>query len=163
MTPNKKFIILLVLIVGIATPIFLYLNYKEAEEQKAEVLENYKKAEHILHLELQDSHYLDSGDERDIQLSRTTNTDELLERWEAVSNVYPLITFPSKDVEKEDWVKVSEAYINNTQDMISVSEEIAEGEPNGNGLDPFILDDYIHSGYQYNEYFKIVLEDKGIE
>ncbi|WP_342753166.1 hypothetical protein [Shouchella clausii] len=87
-----------------------YFWYKAQQEKDAEakyaLLEEYNYAGGTLHMEANTSEYEQTGDAHDIELTPTDLTYELLQRWEAITEVIPTIDYPEEAIELEDWLNV---------------------------------------------------------
>lgn len=121
----------------------------------------YKATADDLHLELDLEQYKKTRQIQDVDLIPTEKTDSLLARWKDVSEIFPSLDFPKKDIEKEDWIKVHEVLINNRGVMEEISTEIAN-EADATA-DWQAVNNYIHFGEASPSYFKSYLENEGIE
>jgi len=159
---KRKFIVISIVTIVMVIAIFIQNNYQSNQGvKKKEVLIMYEIAAVDLHLDLNPGAYENTGDPEEIVFTSTKKTENLLERWEAISNVFPTINFPKRAVEQEDWIKVYKTLASNRKSMEDVSTKLAEGadEP----ADWQVVNDYIHSGEIPTDYFRNFLEREGID
>ncbi len=86
---------------------FLHKEQRQKElEEKYALIEEYNYAGRALHMEAETSKYDETGDPHDIELTPTDLTYDLLQRWEAISEVVPTIDYPEKAIKEENWFEV---------------------------------------------------------
>ncbi|MDP5264610.1 hypothetical protein [Shouchella clausii] len=153
--------VVLALCVGIA---FYFWNKDQQEKAEANrALHNtYSYTAGGLHLDVDTSEYVRTGDAHDIELTPTDLTYELLQRWEAIAEVISTIDYPEEAIEQEDWLDVYNTFAKNRFDMEEASEEITKGEEYGSA-NSMVINDYIDVGSVYNDDFREFLEESGIE
>src|SRR5690625_3187575 len=117
---KKKVIVISILTIIIGIAIFIQNNHKKNREE----LIKYELAAADLHLDLNPGAYENTGDPEEIVFTSTKKTENLLERWEAISNVFPTINFPKRAVEQEDWIKVYKTLASNRKSMEDVSTKL---------------------------------------
>jgi len=154
---KKKLLVISILTIIIGIAIFIQNNHQKNREE----LIKYELAAADLHLDLNPGAYENTGDPEEIVFTSTKKTENLLERWEAISNVFPTINFPKRAVEQEDWIKVYKTLASNRKSMEDVSTKLAEGADES--ADWQIVNDYIHSGEIPTNYFRDFLEREGID
>ncbi|WP_263707107.1 hypothetical protein [Shouchella tritolerans] len=120
------------------------------------MIEEYNYAGRALHMEAETSKYDETGDPHDIELTPTDLTYDLLQRWEAISEVVPTIDYP------EEAIEVYKTLEHNRFEAMDVSEEITEGEEYGSA-NSMVINDYIDVGSVYNDDFRGFLEENGVE
>src|SRR5690625_4965207 len=120
MRRNILVISIVIIIIGIA--IFIQNNHQDNREE----LIKYELAAADLHLDLNPGAYENPRDPEELVFISTKKTEELLERWQAISNVFPIIDFPNHAVEQEDWIKVYKTLASNRKAMEDVSTKLAE-------------------------------------
>src|SRR5690625_5084521 len=99
---KKKYLVISVLTIMISIAIFIQNNHQKNREE----LIKYELAAADLHLDLNPGAYENTGDPEEIVFTSTKKTENLLERWEAISNVFPTINFPKRAVVHKNWIKV---------------------------------------------------------
>ncbi|PAD11504.1 hypothetical protein [Shouchella clausii] len=153
--------VVLILCVGIAF-YFWHKDQKEKQEANRILHNKYSYTAGTLHLDVDTSEYDRTSDPHDIELTPTDLTYDLLQRWEALSEVIPTIDYPEEAVEQEDWLNVYNAFASNRFDAEDASEEITKGEE-GETADSMVINDYLLYGSVYNDDFREFLEENGIE
>ncbi|PAF14491.1 hypothetical protein CHH61_24445, partial [Shouchella clausii] len=83
----------------------------------------------------------------------TDLTYELLQRWEAISEVIPTIDYPEEAIEQEGWLNVYNTFAYNRFDAEDASKKITKGEE-GETPDSMVINDYLLYGSVYNDYFR---------
>lgn len=126
------------------------------------MIEEYNYAGRALHMEAETSKYDETGDPHDIELTPTDLTYDLLQRWEAISEVVPTIDYPEEAIKEENWFEVYKTLEHNRFEAMNVSEEITEGEEYGSA-NSMVINDYIDVGSVYNDDFRGFLEENGVE
>ncbi|MFP7332873.1 hypothetical protein SFC23_05840 [Shouchella clausii] len=153
--------IVLAIIVGIAF-YFWHKDQQEKEEANRILHNKYSYTAGTLHLDVNTSEYDRTSDPHDIELTPTDLTYDLLQRWEAISEVIPTIDYPEEAIEQEDWLNVYNTFASNRFDAEDASKEITKrgGSETTNSM---AINDYLLYGSVYNDYFREFLEENGIK
>jgi hypothetical protein len=69
------------------------------------------------------SDYHMEDDALHIELYPTEYTQEILERWQWISEVFPEMTYPEEAIEQNDWLAVSREFTNGTDELEKVYRE----------------------------------------
>ncbi|MCM3549245.1 hypothetical protein M4D48_11755 [Alkalihalobacillus clausii] len=164
---KRKSIILLTIvgIIGLCIGIIFYVwnaNQKEKEAANYALYAEYYNASDVLHLDMYTREYERTGNPHDIELTPTHLTYDLLQRWEAITEVIPMIDYPEEAIELEDWLNVYNTFASNRFDAEDASKEITKrgGSETTNSM---AINDYLLYGSVYNDYFREFLEENGIE
>ncbi|WYS07211.1 hypothetical protein MKZ27_03705 [Bacillus sp. FSL R5-0394] len=151
------------MVVGVGVLVFWYLQYQEKERQQMHAEESelkmYATTADILRMEIDYSDYEQSGNVKDIVLTPTEETEHTMERWKAVSEAFPTIEFPQKEVGEGNWIKVYEEITKSIGEMRSVPLVLSNGEEVG-GTESLYL--YVHNGNIEEDNFENLLKEKGI-
>lgn len=152
-----------IMVVGVGVLVFWYLQYQEKERQQMHAEESelkmYATTADILRMEIDYSDYEQSGNVKDIVLTPTEETEHTMERWKAVSEAFPTIEFPQKEVGEGNWIKVYEEITKSIGEMRSVPLVLSNGEEVG-GTESLYL--YVHNGNIEEDNFENLLKEKGI-
>ncbi|WP_078578346.1 hypothetical protein [Salipaludibacillus agaradhaerens] len=97
-------ILLIVFILTVSMTIVFVVNKQEDNSG----FDSYK---HTLALSyhLNIAYYRD-GSSYQVELSPTDRTEEFLERWQAITEVYPFLSYPEEAIARNDWREVIAAY-----------------------------------------------------
>ncbi|SPU21311.1 Uncharacterised protein [Niallia circulans] len=163
---KRKWIILLTIAgIGLCIGVIFYVwneDQKEKEAANYALYAEYFNASDVLHLDMYTREYERTGNPHDIELTPTDLTYELLQRWEAISEVIPTIDYPEEAIEQEDWLNVYNTFAYNRFDAEDASKKITKGEE-GETPDSMVINDYLLYGSVYNDYLREFLEVNGIE
>ncbi|WP_257007564.1 hypothetical protein [Shouchella clausii] len=122
-------------------------------------LKVYAQTADFLRMEIDYSDYGKRENVDDITLTPTKRTKEMMERWKAVSEAFPTIEFPQKEVGEGNWIKVYEEITKSIGEMRSVPLVLSNGEEVG-GTESLYL--YVHNGNIEEDNFENLLKEKGI-
>ncbi|QQK77592.1 hypothetical protein HUG15_19730 [Salicibibacter cibarius] len=150
------------LIIGAIT--LIWINQQEEQEAETQaVLNEYVYTSNLLNLEMEADQYKDSGHLEDIILIPTEETEEMLERWQAISKVVSDIEFPEESIEQEEWINVKNAFVNNRPAMEDASNKLGEIADYDESVDWQSIHNYIYSGSISRDYLQEFLIEEGIE
>ncbi|MED3648091.1 hypothetical protein P4475_14995 [Halalkalibacterium halodurans] len=137
---KKRLIVIILVIAGCILGIHLH-NEKKHADQEAET--NWRRIDFIVSDFWLDVKYL-STDPNDVEFFPTEDTDRMMERWKAVTELYPEADYPEEAVEREDWFEVSQTFWDTN--FREIQEEMIEDTgalPEGERIPESSLEDYI--------------------
>ncbi|BAD63237.1 hypothetical protein CAY60_004695 [Shouchella clausii] len=165
MTKWKILMTLLVLCIG--GGLIWYWVYQENEREQLRSEEKelgmYTNTAALLYMEIDYRGYEQGGNVDDISLNPTEQTDTIIERWEAVSEAFPTIQFPQKQIEEEDWVEVYLKFLESEGEMLEVIETLSANLPEGEdlgGLESLYI--FVRNGVIREGNFEKLLKEKEI-
>ncbi|BAB07739.1 hypothetical protein [Halalkalibacterium halodurans] len=138
---TKKWLItILLVIVGSIFGVSLY-NEKKSSEQQVEI--SWGRVDSIADEFWFDVKY-SSTNSNDVEFFPTEDTERMLERWKAVTELYPEAGYPDEVIKRGDWLEVSRifreiAFHEIQQEMIEDTDALPEGER----ISESSLEDYI--------------------
>lgn len=165
----RKLKVILFIIVVIGITALVWFSNKQVEKEDIENERETAYLEYVgtadqLHMELDESKYEQTKNPDDLVLVPREFTYDFLERWKAITDIFPEIKYPTNDIKNENWLEVSDIFTSNWVTMEDVSEKI--GEKMADDYDEPINTGVIQSYISYNEmstnYFEAFLEEKGI-
>ncbi|MED4081077.1 hypothetical protein P4637_08405 [Halalkalibacterium halodurans] len=141
---KKKLIVILLVIAGAILGIHLHNEKKNADQ---EVKMAWGRIDSTVSDFWLDVKYTNT-DPNDAEFFPTEDTYRMLERWKAVTELYPEAGYPEEAVEREDWFEVNRifseiAFHEIQQKMIEDTDALSEGE--GERIDIRSLESYIIS------------------
>ncbi|MCR6109065.1 hypothetical protein HXA35_01755 [Bacillus sp. A301a_S52] len=111
----KRFIILVAVLVIAHFSIHYYADREEnGESEGKDSLLIYSIV--ISRFQLSSDYHMED-DALHIELYPTEYTQEILERWKWISEVFPEMTFPEEAIEQNDWLVVSREFTNGTDEL----------------------------------------------
>jgi glutaredoxin len=150
-------------VISVGSLFFWYFQHEEKQQQRMRIEENalkvYAQTADFLRMEIDYSDYGKRENVDDITLTPTKRTKEMMERWKAVSEAFPTIEFPQKEVGEGNWIKVYEEITKSIGEMRSVPLVLSNGEEVG-GTESLYL--YVHNGNIEEDNFENLLKEKGI-
>lgn len=150
-------------VISVGSLFFWYFQHEEKQQQRMRIEENalkvYAQTADFLRMEIDYSDYGKRENVNDITLTPTKRTKEMMERWKAVSEAFPTIEFPQKEVGEGNWIKVYEEITKSIGEMRSVPLVLSNGEEVG-GTESLYL--YVHNGNIEEDNFENLLKEKGI-
>ncbi|GIN15595.1 hypothetical protein J32TS2_09510 [Shouchella clausii] len=163
MTKTKWIVLVTMVVISVGSLFFWYFQHEEKQQQRMRIEENalkvYAQTADFLRMEIDYSDYGKRENVNDITLTPTKRTKEMMERWKAVSEAFPTIEFPQKEVEEGNWIKVYEEITKSIGEMRSVPLVLSNGEEVG-GTESLYL--YVHNGNIEEDNFENLLKEKGI-
>ncbi|WP_138090736.1 hypothetical protein [Halalkalibacterium halodurans] len=137
---KKRLIVIILVIAGVILGIHLH-NEKKHADQEAEM--DWRRIDFIVSDFWLDVKYA-STDPNDAEFFPTEDTYRMMERWKAVTELYPEAGYPDEVVEREDWLEVSRIFLGTAfheiqEDMIEDTGALPEGER----IPESSLEDYI--------------------
>ncbi|PAF08845.1 hypothetical protein CHH65_12465 [Shouchella clausii] len=124
MTKTKWIVLVTMVVISVGSLFFWYFQHEEKQQQRMRIEENalkvYAQTADFLRMEIDFSDYGNRENVNDITLTPTKRTKEMMERWKAVSEAFPTIEFPQKEVEEGNWIKVYEEITRSFGEMRSV-------------------------------------------
>ncbi|WYQ43120.1 hypothetical protein NST67_03720 [Bacillus sp. FSL W7-1321] len=163
MTKTKWIVLVTMVVISVGSLFFWYFQHEEKQQQRMRIEENalkvYAQTADFLRMEIDYSDYGKRENVNDITLTPTKRTKEMMERWKAVSEAFPTIEFPQKEVGEGNWIKVYEEITKSIGEMRSVPLVLSNGEEVG-GTESLYL--YVHNGNIEEDNFENLLKEKGI-
>ncbi|MBU8596211.1 Uncharacterised protein [Niallia circulans] len=163
MTKTKWIVLVTMVVISVGSLFFWYFQHEEKQQQRMRIEENalkvYAQTADFLRMEIDYSDYGKRENVDDITLTPTKRTKEMMERWKAVSEAFPTIEFPQKEVGEGNWIKVYEEITKSIGEMRSVPLVLSNGEEVG-GTESLYL--YVHNGNIEEDNFENLLKEKGI-
>ncbi|TPE68354.1 hypothetical protein [Halalkalibacterium halodurans] len=139
---KKRLIVIILVIAGAIFGIHLH-NEKKHADQEAEM--DWRRIDFIVSDFWLDVKYA-SADLNDAEFFPTEDTDRMMERWKAVTELYPEANYPEEAVEREDWFEVSRIF--NEVDFSEIQQKMIEDTgalPEGQRVSYGSLENYIMS------------------
>ncbi|GIN08858.1 hypothetical protein J1TS1_30030 [Shouchella clausii] len=132
MTKTKWIVLVTMVVISVGSLFFWYFQHEEKQQQRMRIEENalkvYAQTADFLRMEIDYSDYGKRENVNDITLTPTKRTKEMMERWKAVSEAFPTIEFPQKEVGEGNWIKVYEEITKSIGEMRSVPLVLSNGE-----------------------------------
>ncbi|PAE82066.1 hypothetical protein CHH77_11875 [Shouchella clausii] len=132
MTKTKWIVLVTMVVISVGSLFFWYFQHEEKQQQRMRIEENalkvYAQTADFLRMEIDYSDYGKRENVDDITLTPTERTKEMMERWKAVSEAFPTIEFPQKEVGEGNWIKVYEEITKSIGEMRSVPLVLSNGE-----------------------------------
>jgi hypothetical protein len=85
--------------------------------------------------------YYREGDFFHLEYSQTSRTEDLLGRWQAITEVYPFMAYPEEAIERNDWRKVANIFdegINQYREKALDDEEFRLNNPHSDYIAGYI-------------------------
>ncbi|TES50181.1 hypothetical protein E2L07_16645 [Halalkalibacterium halodurans] len=126
---KKRLIVIILVIAGIILGVYLHNEKKNADEELK--LAQYRNEAIAKMFWLDVKHT--GKDPNDVEFFPSQDTDRIMERWNAVTELYPEAGYPDEVVEREDWFEVSQIFLKIPfheiqQEMIEDTDALPEGE-----------------------------------
>ncbi|TPE66772.1 hypothetical protein [Halalkalibacterium halodurans] len=137
---KKRLIVIILVIAGIILGVYLH-NEKKNADQELELA--WYRIEETAKMFWLDVKYT-GKDPNDVEFFPSQDTERMMERWKAVTQLYPEGGYPDEVVERGDWLEVRRifreiAFHEIQEEMIEDTDALPEGQRISTGS----LEDYI--------------------